>query len=271
MVCSGYDPRPVFQLDGSRYAGLNCGCAVTAMAIDDATCGAKRTTAATIRQQMGDTSGGTNIAQAVIVADRYYGVNLTPRYRLPWAEYEAIRRSGRGAYLAIGYGPIRDSRFAGSKTFRGNHGVYDPPSGKVIDPLADGRYSGIYNYRGEVYPRDLMRRAAGALDTGFGILGSGLVYAAFTVDNDVILRYRLNIDPGTTFHWWRVENGNAVREERVTSPKGMARDCTAPRAYPWPGHRTTPISLVRITSGTAGAGRYVQPSWPGIHVTEVSE
>src|SRR5678816_2451305 len=90
MICPGYQPAFLKQLDGSAYAGSNCTCASAAMAADDDSCGAKKPSSALVRLWTGDTSGGTNLAEVDDALNRHLGIDLDTRYRYPWADF--VRR-----------------------------------------------------------------------------------------------------------------------------------------------------------------------------------
>lgn len=187
--------RPTFvkQLDGSRYAGLNCTCAAAAMALDRHTIGRYRTTGAYVRALTGDTSGGTNLVQVESALQRRWGVDLDVRYRLPFEEFERRIRSGQGAILQGWEAVTRGTRWQASETFGGNHAWYvndiDPDARFLVyDPLADGRRDGIARSPMRI-PRSVVREYAGKLDVSdpaepYRALGLGLVYAAFTRDTE---------------------------------------------------------------------------------------
>lgn len=259
MVCSGYIPRFKKQLDGTTYAGLNCTCASAAMAADYDSCGKIQIYPYQVRRWTGDTSGGTTLAQVDKALNTYESVDLEVYYKLAWTDFVAKINAGRGAILQGWYAPIRDSRFRGSETFGGNHAIFIPPGWGAMDPLADGRRTGIYKYHGEAYPLSLLRDFAGRLNlstTGYSALGLGLVYAAFTRDNSAAYKFSIHpTPPATSIAYFQYTVVNGVITGRVRKyTGGFSAACTPPKLYNWPGKGN--YSLVKITSG-AYAGRYL--------------
>lgn len=188
----------VKQLDGSRYAGLNCTCAAAAMALDRHTIGKRRATAARIRELTGDTSGGTNLAQVTNVLRSSYGVDMTVRYGAPIATFDQYLYDGHGAILQGASSATRGTRFQASETFGGNHawwvneargwrlvnGAQVPTDYLVYDPLADGRRSGIAQSPFWLPREYLLTFARRLVISGTTQLGYGKVYAAFTRDTE---------------------------------------------------------------------------------------
>lgn len=186
--------RPVFvkQLDGSRYAGLNCTCASAAMALDRHTIGAKHATGAYVRFLTGDTTGGTTLAQVDAALARTWGVNLDVEYGLSWDAFSTRIRAGQGAILQGWAAVTRGTRWQASETFGGNHAWYvndrNDDGFLVYDPLADGRRPGIAKSPMRI-PAAVVREFAGRLNVGdpaegYHALGLGKVYAAFTKDTE---------------------------------------------------------------------------------------
>jgi hypothetical protein len=259
MSCPGYTPTfGVGQLDGTPFAGSNCNCWSAAKAADSDSCGAKKPSSAQVRLWTGDTSGGTNLAQIDDALNRHLGIDLDTRYRYPWADFVRRIDGGATAILQGWYAPIRDSRFRGSETFGGNHSMLVPPGFGVLDPLANGRRPGIYKYHKEPYPTALIKEFAGRLNIGAGRyvpLGMGLVYAAFTRDNEPNYKVHIgNGKPGYPFFVYSVVGGRVTGRVTATTG-GMSATCTAPRRYLWPKMNRS-VSLVRLTSGSRN-GQYV--------------
>jgi hypothetical protein len=145
-----------------------------------------------IRRYTGDTLGGVNHSQVSSVAATYYGVSLGVRYNVPFDDVLDMVEETRGVGLSIWYRRIRDyTPRRGSFTFYQNHEIFlggvDRDRGVftgVIDPLADGRQTGLYHGPGE-YPISLLRMAAGDLNVSsregdYVRLGTGLAYTIMT-------------------------------------------------------------------------------------------
>lgn len=260
-----YLPTFVKQLDGSAYQGVNCTCASACMAADYDSLGKIRLNPNQVRIWTGDTSSGTTLGQIDQALRTHVGVDLDTQYRLSWSTFASRIDQGQGAILQGWYRPIRDSRFAGSETFGGNHAMFVPPGWGVMDPLADGRRTGIYKYHGEAYPQSLVRSFAGKLNVGgssYKALGDGLVYASFTRDNTTTEHWRATVRPLTgdkyrVFGVYTITNG-VVTGTGTARTGGFTASCTPPRLYPWAGH--TSQSLVRLLDG-GRAGLYIRSSF----------
>lgn len=205
-----YRPPHIKQLDGSRYAGLNCTMASLAMAIVRHQKGINPPGTAMwypkpwdLRAKTGDTSGGTNLAQAEAVAKKAYGVDLDVQQGISWGTFRTNIKKGRGAILQGSYYKWQGTVYDGSRAgFNGNHAVYvnevryNTSKSRyeylVYDPLWDGRRSNIH--KGPMWvPESWLKVFAGYLNlsnTGTRRLGVGKAYAAFTRDTepDVVLR-----------------------------------------------------------------------------------
>jgi hypothetical protein len=185
-----FRPHQVDQLDGSRYAGLNCNCAAAAMALERDSLGKQRTTGAYVRALTGDTSGGTNLAQIQSALQRRWGMYLDVEYRLSFDSFTARIRNGQGAVLQGSCLATKGTMYQESESFAGNHSWFvndidDADEFLVYFPLGDARRDGITDSPRRV-PKALVKRFAGLLDLdGNGNrLGSGLVYAGFTRDTE---------------------------------------------------------------------------------------
>lgn len=217
-----------------------------------------------LRNATGDHSGGLNLAQIDgALASHWPTVAFNVRYRLPWTTFEKMIDAGYGGSLSLYYAPIAASRFDAGRGFRGNHQVFVPPGWTVMDPLADGRYGEAYRYRGEVYPRSLLRYAAGLLNlspTGYAKLGDGLVYAGLTRDR--LMNYSLHFDGRESFWVYRVANGRILDGKRGRYAKKFSADtsarCSVGAKFLWniTPDRTVSRILVRMMNG-ALAGEYV--------------
>lgn len=182
--------RYVKQLDGSRFAGVNCTCASGAMGCFRHSLGGILLNGARVRTLTGDTSGGTNLSQIHFALARegqyldgpYYGMSLHTFYQ---------RIRDRGALVQGSSRATINSRWRASTTFRGNHcwyvaggrnwDAYGPKELHVYDPLADGRRPGIAKAPFWL-PRSYFEEFARYLDIGGRVLGPGKVYVLFTRD-----------------------------------------------------------------------------------------
>jgi hypothetical protein len=195
--------RPAFhkQLDGSPHAGNNCGPGSLSSAIERDRRGVKPNSAlwlptpAYIRARMialvieaDKGAGGTSGPELVKAAKRLYGVTLTPRYNLPFADLVTLIAAGRGAIIPIRYSAVHGTKFDACPSFLGNHWVYWNGStwtsaagylDRIYDSLADGRRAGIPKGP-QLWPRALLKAATGAYAT------AGIVTAALlTRDTEV--------------------------------------------------------------------------------------
>jgi hypothetical protein len=205
-----YRPPFIKQLDGSTYGGRNCTVAASCMAAIRHTRGADpagsaqwRPTPRYIRAKMGDYSGGTNLAQNEAIFYKLYRIDFDVHYRLPWANFVANIKIGRGAVFQGRYSVFHGTRYDASGTFMGNHAVYinewrynatkKRNEFLMYDPLADGRRRGIY--KGPTWIDEAtLKRFAAALqlnpnrDTRLGL---GYTFVMFTRDTEpsLVLKY----------------------------------------------------------------------------------
>jgi hypothetical protein len=223
------------------------------MAADYHTLGRIKPQGCAVRSATGDTSGGTTLAQVNFALRSKWNVDLDIRYRMTWPTFVKYIESGKGAILQGGYGPIADSRFDAGGGFRGNHAIFVPPDWHVMDPLADGRRSGIYKFHGEAYPQSVLKSFAGRLQLspGGAFLGSGYVYAAFTRDNE--RSYKASVS-ARGFWLYTVVN-NVITKRAWVHTGGFSASCSPPRVYRWPRNGKS-YSLVKLISGSR-AGEYV--------------
>lgn len=142
-----------------------------------------------VRNFTGDTVGGTNHSQMVDVAASRYRTTLDKHNGIPFDDFIDGIEETRGGSLSIWYRRIRNNvARRGSFTFYENHEVFiggvDRDRGvfkNVVDPLADGRQTGLYHGPGD-YSISLLRMAAGELNiarnpSDYQALGVGLCYA----------------------------------------------------------------------------------------------
>jgi hypothetical protein len=188
--------RPTFrkQGDGSRCQWQNCGPASQAMAaqrhrkgIDPKNVHGWPPMPAEIRNQVSPHScGATNMNELDVAAMHLYGVDMLVRYGIPWASFQSLIISGRGAIVQISYSVIHGTKYDACPTFRGNHGIYvnerraSDGAFLVYDPLADGRRAGIPKGP-QWWPASLLKAAAYAMPG----TAAGLVNASFTRDTEV--------------------------------------------------------------------------------------
>lgn len=165
---------------GDKYGGYNCSAYCLAAGLKVAN--NITTTGARVRALSNEPvpdpkSPGLNHEQLQNVAAKF-GVNLTVKYRVPWAEVLDISAAGHPMVLGVSYSAIRATPYTGQPTFYGNHELLLMPGHLVFDPLADGRRDGIYRGPG-VYPDNILRVGAGLLLLRPGVrLGAGLAYIA---------------------------------------------------------------------------------------------
>lgn len=268
MSCPTYEPPFGSQLlQGGITGPYDCTAWAASRAIAFATCGSKVPTGRTVRLLSNEPkpnpkSPGLNLPQVAAVAREDFGVYLEVRIgsqRVSFAEYEARRMGGQGAVIQLDYSPIAASGYDAGRGFTGGHALFESHS-TTIDSLADGRAAGVWKYTGSVYPRDLIRRAAGLLDIGGGqTVPDGYVWAAFT--RDVVPAYRATVPKGTIL-LYEVTGGRIVR--RVSERTGgFSANASAPRSYPdAAGLPGTSYYLSRLLTGSrAGwyiSGRYVR-------------
>lgn len=251
--------RPTFQAQNPAISGyplgwLSCTCYAGAMAAAFDQGKSFVMSGGAVRTETGDREGGTTLAQVDQALYRGWGVNLNSVYRLPWADFAKQIDAGKGAILQGWYAPIADSRFDAGRGFRGNHAITVLPGWIGMDPLADGRASGVYKYHGEAYPQALLKSFAGKLNiggAGYTALGAGLVYASLT--RDKVAAYAVSFTGGS-FWVYRVSGGVITGRyaKRFSGP--TSAPCGPPRLTPWSGHSSR--SLVRMTKG-ALVGEYV--------------
>ena len=257
------------QMDGSRYASTNCGCACEAMRLVSQQKGVRpakgspwQPNGATIRRETGDTSGGTNPSQTTAASLREYGVpHAAPRI----AGFQSLLDYLRGGYavdLLVGYGPINAYK-SGSPGFRGNHRIVlvgrDTDRRLLLsaDPLYDGRRSGIP--RGQQWiPQQVIYQAASALvlDPSTGrTVADGMAYFVPSLTRTAppvpVVPHRATV-PAGTFAKYHVVSG-VILGRNFYSTGGFSADCTAPASYRVAPSANVPggtFKLVRLTSGS---------------------
>lgn len=197
-----YRPPFIKQLDGTALGGSNCTVASSCMAAIRHMRGANPAglaqwypTPKWIRAKMGDTSGGTTLAQNEAIFYKLYKIDFDVRYRATWATVVAEVKKGRGAVIQGSYQIFHGTIYDASGTFRGNHAVYINEfrynSTKkrneflMYDPLADGRRN---LYHGPIWiPEATLKRFAANLILNprtDARVGFGYAYIMFTRDTE---------------------------------------------------------------------------------------
>lgn len=252
--------RPTFQpqnpaKSGCRLGWASCTCFAGAMAAAFDRQVAMIMTGCAVRNRTGDTSGGTTLSQVDSALNSGWKSDLSLHYGLPWADFAKMIDSGMAGVLQGWYAYIADmhgGKFDAGNGFRGNHAVLVLPGWIVMDPLADGRYPGVYKYHGEAYPQDMLRRFAGAVNlssVGYRPLGEGLVYAGMTRDR--VHDYKLHL--GTGSFWVYVLGTDGKAAGRKTHPGFSANTSTSCTPPKWvPGNSTSPPPPGYQDAGTKG-------------------
>lgn len=196
-----------------------------------------------------------------------WGINLDTRVgssKLTWASFVTQIDRGRAAILQGSYSVIHGTRFQGDRFFTGNHAIMVPPGWGAMDPLCDGRREGIYKYHGEPYPKDLLRRFAGALELSPGNrLGLGYVWASLTRDN--YDPYIARVPARNSFLRYYLVDNKIVKRESDRTVTGFSASCSPPKTYSVSS--TSPLynefhykNLVRLSSGSRN-GWYIASGW----------
>jgi len=273
VTCPTYVAPPGYQLeDGGVTGPVDCTAWAASRAIAHSTCGDKVPAGRTIRRLSNEpipnaSSPGLNLYQVADVAREVYGVHLDVRVgwrALSWSEYEDRRRDGSGMVIQLSYAPIADSRFGAGRGFRGGHAIFESQH-DTIDSLADGRAPGVYDRDAEgvrVYPRNLMRKAAGELIIGMDRqgrirrVGDGKVWAASTQDR--LPEYEARVPGPRRNRQWRrfrvfhLRDGQINPDDpyQVSMTRGFRVKCSVPRAFLHPDGRLR--FLVQLLEGSRG-------------------
>lgn len=257
-----YDPEGPFSCVAYSYA----------YAAADATNGVSIHSGARVRDWTGDHLGGLELGQCDIAMHLNAHIEFDTQVDT-WTEFLAKLSKGYGAVILGGYGPIADSPFSGQDSFRGNHGIWVPPSWKVMDPLADGRArmggTRAYRYGGFPYPPALIHEFMANLRLGNGSrAGYNHVEASYirmvTAVPAPIVHYRAVVSAGP-IAFYKVDDKLIATVERVGHTGGFSGTCTAPRLYKFPGKVRHSIRLVRMTSGSF-KGKYINALGSRNHV-----
>lgn len=261
--CATYEVPWASQLaQGGATGPVDCMAWSASRAIGHATCGAKLPTGRQIRLLSNEPkpdpmSPGLNLRQVADVAREDFGVYLevhgSALTQVSWAEYEERRLAGQGCVIAIGYKPIAESMYDAGRGFDDNHSMFETIHASY-DWLADGRAAGVWEFDGRVYPRSLMRDAAGELRiSGTTTVRDGYVWAAFT--RDVVPSYFVRVPAGRVLVY-TVKGGLITRRE-AQQTGGFSAVGSPPRSYKdaagLPGDT---YSLTKLLTGSR-AGLYV--------------
>jgi len=241
-------------ISGYRYGWVSCTAFATAMVIDATTGGVKTPTGGKVRSLTDEPvpdrkSPGLSLAQ-VDEAANDLGVDLATFYRMDWNKFVSIRATHRPYVIAVVYAPIADSRFDAGHGFRGNHALAGVDQ-VILDPLADGRYAGVYKYHAEDYPDALIRKAAEAYP-------SGLQVAFAPAAEHPNLDWQAIATAGQAFTRYLVKPNDSGKlqiygRKPWRSKSGFHLDCTKPTLVyenAAPGTIPSRRSLVRIAEGS---------------------
>jgi hypothetical protein len=222
-----------------------------------------------VRELTGDTTGGTTLLQIDYALRKGYGIDLDTRIgssKLTWDAFAAKIDKGYGAILQGSYSVIHGTKYAGDKTFRGNHAIFVPPGWGAMDPLCDGRRPGIYRYHGEAYPRALLKSFAGKLvlvPSSNRVVGVGYVWCALTRDKTIVYVARIAPKPGKkTRKYYRYYVVDGIITKRVAYyTTGFSANTKAPRTYKAKASLSFKSKrLARIITGPR-AGWYINAVW----------
>jgi hypothetical protein len=139
-----------------------------------------------IRTRIGPACGGTSLNDNDTAVGYLYSVDMAIRYNVPWATFQSLIVSGRGAVVSIRYSVIAPTKYDGSPGFTGNHAIYvnerraSDGAYLVYDPLADHRRAGIPQGP-QWWPGSLLKAAASAYPS----TNVGCIHASFTRDTEV--------------------------------------------------------------------------------------
>lgn len=266
-----YQPPPDYeQLDGSAHAGGNCVPTSDAALLDRASQGAIKTNGAHIRALTGDTSGGLTLDQVRFVNQAYYGIASFQENDELWAVFTAKMKT-RGAIVLVSYSVIAGTShdcFRGN--FRGNHALYVDGKNadgtwRVLDPGADGRYSGCPKGY-QRYTDAFLKKAAGAFITGFTgpVIGLGHVQVLYSPQDQPAPVWNMSVTPPppkkkTRFFVYTVING-VIDRRTVRGTGGFSAPCTPPIRFRWPAKSTT-RRLVQIKKPSSRKGLWVDQKY----------
>lgn len=229
-----------------------------AYAAADATNGVSIHSGQVVRNWTGDHLGGLELGQCDIAMHTNAHLEFDTQVDR-WAEFLARLAKGYGAVILGGYGPIADSPFSGQDSFRGNHGIYVPPSFKVMDPLADGRARPLpqgraYKYGNFPYPQTLVHEFAANLRLGSGArAGYDHVEASYirmaTAVPVPVTKYKAVVLKGP-ITYYNVDARGIATVQATGKTGGFSGTCTAPRLVNYRlHHQSHYMRMVQMTSG----------------------
>lgn len=200
-------------IGGASFGWLNCTPTSFAMAMEKATLGRVRLTGCDVRRETGDRSGGTNLAQCALVAEKHgvpVEVHSGSGVVSPWTVARWLHE-GRGvvgqgntsalirtAFRSTGTGVNHAVYFNEGRGWKQNgSGQWYPTEVLAYDPAADGRRAGwgTADQGPSWWPWSVALAFYAALkpwgDNDSRRLGLGKVYAAMFADTEphVHLRY----------------------------------------------------------------------------------
>lgn len=253
--------------------GLNCTCACHRSWLYRATHGRVNTSACHVRDLTNDCTGGNTLDQMVAVS-QHYGVSGGRLYRPgnPTTILGLVRSRRYATHWQIHYSVIRPTSHDASRhAFGGNHDVLLVGPGartgttRVMDPLADGRYTGCPDGFAD-WPDSLLVAAAAALDVRarpsdpYKALGTGRVYAYVTPADEVAAapHYRATVTTATAL-WndatkrWTFNGTNALKKGTLLEVRGAGYAKGGVRCYPVVGPAPyqpsyyVPVSKVKLS------------------------
>lgn len=168
----------VKQLDGSPFAGANCGPASVASALRWSTRHVLHPTPSLVRERLGDHDGGTQPKDLQTAWASFADGAQRRGYRLPKMRYRPAGEfsalldllwRGDAAVVAVMYDKVPDD-LSGDPAYAGGHSVFvesiTQKNGiarvRVFDPLCDGRRQGIPGPGPVLWPVSVLRNACGA-------------------------------------------------------------------------------------------------------------
>lgn len=170
-----YRPAFVNQFATGPLSSANCTMASAAMALDRHTLGKKTSTGGKMRLCQNDRVGGTDLTDAAIAWWNCYRENLDNPGVTAWTDFVRKVKEGRGAIITGHYGSL-SNQYRHQSNFFDNHAMF-------VNEVNDAGWMLNFDpitHASQWIPASELKRFAGSLSGGNGILGMGKVYAAFT-------------------------------------------------------------------------------------------